>query len=110
LSTMSVTLKDFEKLSLKVGKIVTAERIPGLTKIMKVEVDIGEKQAQAIAGGAQYYSPEDLLGRRVIVITNMESKTIAGIRSEVMLLAADLNGKPIWLTAEGDVPVGTTVR
>lgn len=107
---MCITLKDFEKLSLKVGKIVTAERIPGLTKIMKVEVDLGEKRAQAIAGGAQYYSPQDLLGRRVIVITNMESKTIAGIKSEVMLLAADLNGKPIWLTTEGDVPVGTTVR
>ena len=107
---MSVTFKDFEKLSLKVGKIVKAERILGLTKIMRVEVDIGEKRAQAIAGGAQYYTPQDLLGRRVIVVTNMQSKTIAGIKSEVMLLAADLDGKPIWLTAEGDVPVGTTVR
>lgn len=107
---MSVTPKDLEKLSLKVGKIVTATRIPGLTKIMKVEVDLGERQAEAIAGGAQYYSPQDLLGRRVIVITNMEAKNIAGIKSEVMLLAADLNGKPIWLTTDGDVPVGTTVR
>jgi tRNA-binding protein len=107
---MCVTLKDFEKFSLKVGKIVMAERIPGLTKIMKVEVDIGDRRAQAVAGGAQYYSPEDLLGRRVIVITNMESKSIAGIRSELFLLAADLNGKPIWLTAEGGVPAGTTVR
>ncbi len=107
---MSVTPKDLEKLSLKVGKIVTAARIPGLTKIMKVEVDLGERQAEAIAGGAQYYSPQDLLGRRVIVITNMEAKNIAGIKSEVMLLAADLNGKPIWLTTDVDVPVGTTVR
>ena len=107
---MSVAFKDFEKLSLKVGKIVSAEKIPGLTKIMKVEVDIGERRAQAIAGGAQYYAPQELLGRHVIVITNMESKIIAGVRSEVMLLAADLNGKPIWLTVEGDVPVGTTVR
>jgi len=107
---MSVTIKDFEKLSFKVGKIVTAERIPGLTKIMKVEVDIGDRRAPAIAGGAQYYSPEDLMGKKVIVITNMESKTIANIKSEVMLLAADLNGKPIWLTVQDDVPVGTIVR
>jgi tRNA-binding protein len=107
---MCITLKDFEKLSLKVGKIVTAERIPGLTKVMKVEVDVGERRARAIAGGAQYYSPQDLLGKRVIVVANMESKTIAGIRSEVMLLAADLNGRPVWITTEGDVPVGTTVR
>jgi len=107
---MSVAFKEFEKLSLKVGKIVVAEKIPGLTKIMKVEVDIGERRALAVAGGAQYYSPQDLLGKRVIVITNMEPKTIAGVTSEVMLLAADLNGRPIWLTVEGDVPVGTTVR
>ncbi|HUO42577.1 MAG TPA: tRNA-binding protein [Methylomirabilota bacterium] len=107
---MSVSFKEFEKLSLKVGKIHTAERIPGLTKILKVEVDIGERRAQAIAGGAQYYTPQELLGKRVIVITNMESKTIAGVRSEVMLLAADLNGKPIWLTVDEDVPVGTSVR
>jgi len=107
---MSVSFKDFGKLSLKVAKIQAAERIPGLTKILKVEVDIGEKRAQAIAGGAQYYTPEQLVGRRVIVITNMESKTIAGIESEVMLLAADLNGRPVWLTVEEDVPAGTTVR
>jgi methionine--tRNA ligase beta chain len=107
---MSVTFRDFEKLSLKVGRIATAEKIPGFTKIMKVEVDIGERRMQAIAGGAQYYSPQVLSGKRVIVITNMESKTITGIKSEVMLLAADLNGKPIWLTVEGDVPAGTTVR
>jgi len=107
---VSVSFKDFEKLSLKVGKINTAERIPGLTKILKVEVDLGESRAQAIAGGAQYYTPEQLLGKRVIVITNMESKTIAGVKSEVMLLAADLNGKPVWLTVEEDVPAGTTVR
>jgi len=107
---VSVSFKDFEKLSLKAGKINTAERIPGLTKILKVEVDLGESRAQAIAGGAQYYTPEQLLGKRVIVITNMESKTIAGVKSEVMLLAADLNGKPVWLTVEEDVPAGTTVR
>ena len=107
---MSVTFKDFEKLSMKVGRIAASERIPGLTKIMKVEIDLGEKRAQAIAGGAQYYRPQDLIGKRVIVITNMEPKTIAGIKSEVMLLAADCNGRPIWLTVEEDVPTGTTVR
>ncbi len=107
---MSVMFKDFEKLSLKVGRITAAERIPGLSKVMKVEVDIGERTAQAIAGGAQYYDTKDLLGKRVIVVTNMEPKTIAGIKSEVMLLAADFNGRPIWLTVEEDVPLGTTVR
>ena len=107
---MSVSIEDFAKLSIKVGKITAAERIAGMTKILKVQVDIGEKVVQAIAGGAQFYEPETFVGKRVIIITNMETKTIKGIKSEVMLLAADLSGKPIWLTVEEDVPAGTKVR
>jgi methionine--tRNA ligase beta chain len=103
-------MEDFDKLSLKVGKITAAERIPGMTKILKVQVDTGERVAQAVAGGAQFYEPEAFVGKRVIVITNMETKTIKGVKSEVMLLAADLNGKPVWLTVEEDVPAGTKVR
>jgi methionine--tRNA ligase beta chain len=105
-----ITFKDFEKLSFKVGKIVSAERIPGMKKILKVQVNIGERTAQAIAGGAEYYELEHFVGKRVIVLTNMEPKTIAGVRSEVMLLAADFQGRPIWLTTDEDVPPGTKVR
>ena len=105
-----VTFKEFEKLSLKVGKITAAERIPGMKKILKLQVDIGDRIATAIAGGAEFYEPSDFVGKRVVVLTNMESKTIAGVKSEVMLLAADLEGKPVWITVEGDVPAGTRVR
>jgi methionine--tRNA ligase beta chain len=108
--TMEITFQDFEKLSLKIGKITSAEKIPGMKKILKVQVDIGEKAATAIAGGAEFYEPESFIGKRVVVLTNMEPKTIAGVKSEVMLLAADFEGKPIWLTVEQDVPVGTKVR
>jgi len=107
---MSVSFEDFEKLVLKVGKITAAERIPGMKKILKVQVDIGGIVAQAIAGGAGFYEPSSFIGKQVIVLTNMEPKTIAGIKSEAMLLAADLQGKPIWATVEADVPAGTKVR
>lgn len=107
---MNISIKDFEKLVLKVGKITSAERIPGMTKILRVQVDIGDRTAQAIAGGAEFYEPDSYIGKRVVVLTNMEAKTIAGVKSEVMLLAADLQGKPVWLTVEGDVPLGTKVR
>lgn len=107
---MSVSFKDFEKLQFKVGKITAAEKIPGMKKILKVQVDLGDRTAQAIAGGAEFYEPSSFVGKRVIVLTNMESKIIAGVKSEVMLLAADLQGKPIWATVEGDVPAGTKVR
>jgi len=107
---MSVTFKDFEKLVLKVGQITMAEKIPGMKKILKVQVDLGDNVAQAIAGGAEYYEANSFVGKRVVVLTNMEAKTIAGVKSEVMLLAADLQGKPVWLTVEEDVPPGTKVR
>jgi tRNA-binding protein len=107
---MEITFQDFEKLSLKIGKVTSAEKIPGMRKILKVQVDIGEKTATAIAGGAEFYEPASFIGKRVVVLTNMEPKTIAGVKSEVMLLAADFEGKPIWLTVEQDVPVGTKVR
>jgi methionyl-tRNA synthetase len=107
---MEITFKDFEKLSLKVGKIIAAEAIPGMKKILKVQVDIGERIAVAIAGGAEFYEPNSFVGKQIIVLTNMEPKTIAGVKSEVMLLAADLQGKPIWATVEDDVPPGTKVR
>jgi methionine--tRNA ligase beta chain len=105
-----ITFKEFEKLSLKVGKITAAERIPGMKKILKVQVDIGDRIATAIAGGAEFYEPSDFVGKRVVALANMESRTIAGVKSEVMLLAADLQGKPIWITVEEDVPAGTKVR
>ena len=107
---VSITMSDFQKLKLKVGRITAADNIPGMSKILKVQVDIGDRVAQAIAGGAQHYAPSDFLGKQVVVITNMEGKTIAGTKSEVMMLAADLNGKPVWLTVEEDVPPGTNIR
>jgi len=107
---LTATFADFQKLSFKVGKITSAERIPNMKKILKVQVDIGDRTAQAIAGGAEYYEPSSYVGKQVVVVTNMEPKVIAGVKSEVMLLAADLRGKPVWVTVADDVPPGTTVR
>ncbi len=106
----SVSFKDFEKLTFQVGIVTAAESIPGMKKILKVVVDIGGKTAQAIAGGAEFYQPSSFIGKHVVVLTNMQPKTMAGVTSEVMLLAADLGGKPVWVTVEDDVPAGTRVR
>jgi len=107
---MSASFNDFQKLTIKVGKITAAQRIPNMKKILKVQVDIGGHTAQAIAGGAEFYDPSTFVGKQVVVVTNMEPKTIAGVQSEVMLLAADLHGKPVWVTVTDEVPPGTTVR
>ena len=107
---MTASFSDFQKLTFRVGKITAAEKIPNMKKILKVQVDVGDRTAQAIAGGAEFYEPSSFIGKQVVVLTNMEPKVIAGVKSEVMLLAADLNGKPIWVTISDDVPAGTIVR
>lgn len=103
-------MKDFQRLDIRVARIVTVESIAGMKKIMKAKVDLGDRTVHAIVGGAEYYKPEDLQGKLVAVVANMEPKTVAGVGSEAMLLAADVNGKPVWLILPEGVPPGTKIR
>ena len=105
-----VTYDDFSKLDLRVAQIIQVEKIPGKSKIVKGIIDLGEGKREVIIGGAEYYQPEELLNKKVIVIANLEPRKIAGIESNAMLLAADLNDKPFWLTVNEDVPLGTKIK
>lgn len=107
---MSISMKDFEQLDIRVGRILAVERMAGMKKIMKARVDLGDRTVYAIVGGAEYYQPEDLNGKLVAVVANMEPRTVAAVKSECMLLAADDRGKPIWLTLPEGVPPGTKIR
>lgn len=104
-----VTYEEFAKLDLRVGKIVHAEKIKGLTKVLKATVDLGSEKRELVVGGAEYYEPEYFINRTVIVVANLAPKKVAGIMSNGMLLAADVNGKPIWLTTADDVPTGSKI-
>jgi tRNA-binding protein len=105
-----VTYDDFAKLDLRVAKITHVEKIPGKSRIVKGVIDLGEERREVIIGGAEYYQPEELIGRKVIVIANLEPRKIAGIESNAMLLAADLNDKSYWITVNEDVPLGTKIK
>ncbi|HKU33015.1 MAG TPA: tRNA-binding protein [Candidatus Nitrosotalea sp.] len=105
-----ITYDDFAKLEIRVAKIVEVEKIPGKSKIIKGIIDLGEEKRQVIIGGAEYYQPEELVNKKVIVLANLESRKIAGVESNAMLLAADLNDKPFWLTVNEDVPLGTKIK
>ena len=107
---MTITYDDFAKLEIKVAKIITTEPIPGKTKIIKGTIDLGEETRSLIIGGAQYFAPEELVGKTVIAITNLEPKTVGGVESNAMLLAADHNDKPFWLTVSDEVPLGTKIK
>lgn len=106
----NVTYDDFSKLDIRVAKIISTESIPGKSRIIKGTIDLGSEKRDIIIGGAQYYQPEDIVGKMVIVIANLEPKTMAGIESNAMLLAADVDDKPNWLTVAEDVPLGSPIK
>lgn len=107
---ITVPYDEFSKLDLRIAKIVSVEKIPGKSKIVKGVIDLGQEKREVIIGGAEYYQPENLIGKTVVVVANLESRKIAGINSNAMLLAADLDNKPVWLTVSEDVPVGTQIK
>ncbi|MDP3780992.1 MAG: tRNA-binding protein [Nitrosopumilaceae archaeon] len=107
---MSITYDDFAKLDIRIAKIISIEKISGKTKIVKGVIDLGSEKRDLIIGGAEFYQPEDLIGKTVVAIVNLEAKKIAGIESNTMLLAADVNDKPFWLTVTDDVPLGTKIK
>ncbi len=106
----NITYDDFAKLDIRIAKILSTEKIPGKSKIIKGIIDLGEERREVIIGGAEYYQPEDLVGKTVVVIANLEPRKIAGFESNAMLLAADVNDKPFWLTVSEDVPLGTKIK
>ena len=105
-----VSYDDFSKLDLRVAKIVSTEKIPEKSRIIKGTISLGDEERDVIIGGAQFYEPEDLVGKLVIVIANLEPKKMAGVESNAMLLAADIDDKPFWLTVSENVPEGTKIK
>ena len=107
----TITYDDFAKLDIRVAKIIATEPIEGKSRIIKGRIDLGDDdQRDVIIGGAQYYQPEDIVGKTVIVIANLEPKKMAGVESNAMLLAADVDDKPFWLTVTEEVPLGSPIK
>ena len=107
----TISYDDFAKLDIRVAKIIGTEPIEGKSRIIKGLIDLGNgDQRDVIIGGAQYYKPEDIVGKTVIVIANLEPKKMAGVESNAMLLAADVDDKPFWLTVTEDVPLGSPIK
>jgi|Deesub1362B_J571_1020462.scaffolds.fasta_scaffold00023_9 tRNA-binding protein len=106
----TVSFDEFNKLDLRVVKVISVERIPGKTKIYKGIIDIGGDTKQIVIGGADYYPPEYFIGKSFVAIVNLEPKRIAGIESSGMLLAAVAEGdKPVWIKPDEEVPIGSRV-
>ncbi|PIE02360.1 MAG: methionine--tRNA ligase subunit beta [Acidobacteria bacterium] len=109
----TIDIRDFAKVQLKVGKILSCERIPKSRKLLKMQIDVGTEVRQILAGLAPWYIPEEVIGNKVIVVTNLKPAKLMGIESQGMVLAASGCGEdsvPCFLSVPDGVPVGGTVR
>lgn len=106
-----INYEEFSKIKLKVGTVLEAEDLEGSEKLLKLKVDLGEgSPRQLLAGVKQWYEPEDFIGKQVVVVANLEPRKMMGLESQGMMLAADSENGPIFLTVPKKVPPGTKIR
>jgi methionyl-tRNA synthetase len=107
-----ISIDDFLKVQMRVGVVKSAERIAGADKILKLMVDIGDEVRQIVAGLAVSYQPEDLIGKKVVVVVNLAPRKLRGVESNGMIVAASVgpDGKPVLCTFAEDVPAGAKLK
>ena len=104
-----MTIDEFQKVDLRVGRITAAERVEGSEKLLKLQIDIGEPR-QIVSGIAKAYAPEDLVGKSVVVIANLDPRMMMGLESQGMLLAAHgEDGAPVIIAPTTNVPSGSKI-
>ena len=110
--TPQIAIDDFVKVDLRVAKIVVAERIPKADKLLRLEVDLGYERRQILSGIAEWYTPEELIGRRIVVIANLAPRKMRGLESHGMLLAASAgeDGRPVLATFGEDIALGSRLK
>jgi methionyl-tRNA synthetase len=109
-ATTHISIEDFQKVQLKVAKVLSAERVPKSEKLLKLQVDLGTEQRQVVAGIGKKYTPEELIGRRVVIVANLKPAKLMGVESQGMVLAAgDAEVKEL-VTLMSDVDPGTKVK
>ncbi|MCU0641379.1 MAG: methionine--tRNA ligase subunit beta [Candidatus Margulisbacteria bacterium] len=111
MSPDNITFDEFRKLDLRVAQIRAVEEIAGADKLYKLQIDLGSEQRELVAGIKLHYRPDELIGRKIIVLANLEPRAIRGVTSHGMLLAAANEDKSavVLLTVEKDLPVGAKV-
>ncbi len=108
---MEISFEEFQKLDLRVGKIIESNQIPGSRNLIRMIVDFGTEKRQAVAGLLQYYKPENLAGRKCVFILNLQRRKMMGVESQCMILAAeDEKGNVIVLQPEKDIAEGSRIH
>jgi methionine--tRNA ligase beta chain len=108
---MEISFKEFQKLDMRVGKVLKAEQIPGSRNLIRMIVDFGTEKRQAVAGLLQWYKPEDLVGKKYAFLLNLERRRFMGVESQCMILAAeDEQGNVVCLQPEKDIAIGSKIH
>lgn len=98
----TISYRDFAKLDLRTAKIKQVDELENADKLYKLTIELGNKKRTIVAGIKQFYTKEELVGKTIIIIANLEPRRLKSVTSDGMLLAADTNGRPILLTTDGE--------
>jgi methionyl-tRNA synthetase len=104
-----ISIEQFFQSQLRTAIIAEAEKVEGAAKLLKLKIDVGGEQRQIVAGIAEHYQPEDLIGRTIVVVANLKPATIRGVESNGMLLAATKGGTLRLVTTDGPIDAGAEV-
>lgn len=108
---MEISFKEFQKLDMRIGKVLEADQIPNSKSLIRMIVDFGDERRQAVAGLLQWYKPEDLVGKKYAFLLNLEQKRFMGVKSQCMILAAeDDNENVVCLQPEKEIKKGSRIH
>jgi methionine--tRNA ligase beta chain len=108
---MEISFEEFQKLDLRIGKIVEASQIPGSRNLIKMIIDFGSEKRQAVAGLLQWYKPDELVGKKCAFILNLQRRKLMGVESQCMVLAAeDEKGNVVVLQPEKEIVEGSRIH
>ena len=108
---MEISFEEFQKLDLRIGKIIEASQIPGSKNLIRILVDFGTEKRQAVAGLLRWYKPQDLVDKKCVFILNLQKRKMMGVESQCMILAAEDNeGNVVVLQPEKEIAEGSRVH
>jgi methionine--tRNA ligase beta chain len=106
-----MTIDEFKNVDLRIAKVLSAERVENSDKLLKLKVDLGSEERQVLAGIGKAYTPEEIVGKEIVMVANLDPRMMMGLESQGMLLAAtDTEGKPVILRPDSEVEPGAGIR
>jgi methionyl-tRNA synthetase len=105
-----IDIDDFAKIELRAARVISAEKIAGSRKLLKLQVDLGDEQRQIVSGISDAYEPETLVGKKIVLVANLKPAKLMGVESNGMVLAASVDGRAVLCTFDSDVAPGTKVK